>query len=163
MPEAEETYREAIALSETAAGPESVYRILAIQGLGNAARAAGRLDAAARFYADAEARAARQLRPDHRYVRRLQRDRALLQIRAGQAGAALQTLNAVSESELRILPRPHPEHGQTLLAMGRAHIALNDAAAARAVLREALDDFVRLPDTHPHVRAARALLDGVSR
>src|SRR5690606_14133767 len=100
---------------------------------------------------------ARLLRPDHRYIRRLRRDRAVLQARTGDTAGAIAVLDSVLEQERRILPASHPEPGSTLLLLADLRLSAGNATAARTALEEALARFTELPTEHPHVRGARAL------
>ncbi len=152
---AEASFREALT---RAAGPGGAYRLLALNGLGDVERERGRYARAAEYYDEAAAIGSTALRPDHRYVRRLQRDRAILLLRSGNREDAVMLLDSVAAMERRIKPLPHYEHGHTLLRLGEARWAAGDRDGAASALAAALEQLVALPTEHPHAREARRLL-----
>jgi eukaryotic-like serine/threonine-protein kinase len=157
--DAEARYREALRMSERVSGTTSVYRLLALHGLGNVARAHGRQEEAAGNFAEAEALAAQLLRPDHRYVRALTLDRGLLALERGDARAAVVILAELAETEARVLPLPHPDHGRTLIALARARLESGDGPGARRAADAARVQLATQQAAHPQVRALGRFLE----
>jgi tetratricopeptide (TPR) repeat protein len=156
---AEMRFREALDMIARVSDDESVYRILAYQGLGNSARESQRHAEAADYYQRAEALAVRLLRRDHRYVRRLTRDHAILLLHEGKAARAVVLLDSTAAAERRVLTLPHPEHGRTLLLLGEALLAAGEANRGRANIREAIIQLAGLPQEHEYLRAAQRLAE----
>lgn len=156
--EAEMRFVEALRMNERVSGTESVYRVLSLQGLGNVARSVGRSEEAAGRFSEAVALAGRLLRPDHRYVRSLTRDRALLALEQGDAVGAIGLLKEVAAAEARVLPLPHPTHGRTLVELARARLLAGDAAGAREAADEAERQLRGLPRSHPAASALAQLM-----
>jgi serine/threonine protein kinase/Flp pilus assembly protein TadD len=145
---AQSAFTVGLEMSQRLSGSNSVYGGLAQQGLAMWNLDLERPDDAVSLLEGARTQLEDQLRPDHRYLAYLDRDQALVRLRAGRPEGAVEALERVlAEEEVR-RPLPHHEIGRMLLALGEARLATGDARGSLEAFTRADEALAKLPSRH---------------
>jgi serine/threonine-protein kinase len=156
LAEAQARLDSAIALGDP--NSRGVSDLLALSDKAKIELRRGKLQSADGLLSEAESIAHDQLRPSHRYVLMLGRQRAELSLELGRPAEAIPILERVLEDERAVRPPPHPRIGNTLRLLGAAYLAQDKAELAELTLRSALAELRELPEWHWEVGETESLL-----
>lgn len=143
------------------AGGESAtgaYAARALDGLGRAAQDEGRPEKALALLVRAESTAAEALRPGHRWVAGIRRDRAAVLVDLGRAGEAIPLAETALRADLARYGEPHSVVGADLGVLGRAQVAAGRPRQGEGTLRRALSNLAELPSPHWQIGELRTAL-----
>jgi len=152
LAEAEQHYREAVALHRETLPPEHPTLAASLTGLSDILREQGRLDEAEPLVREALAIRQTTLGPDHVLTASSMHALAMLLRDTGQFEEALDLFSEIGTIDRRRLGPDHPYVGLNLFEQGLTHARMNDYAQALTLYEEA-DAVLRrtLPETHNYV------------